>query len=80
MRPVTYQPTAEQARTLEFIRSHIADKGFAPSAQEIAAAFGLEGHSAIQKQLTRLEENGLIRRVRNSMNGRVIHRSITVLG
>ena len=75
---MAYRPTEQQLRTLEFISAFIGDWGYAPTAKEIADAFGFDGHSAIQKQLTRLEDHGYIRRGR-TIGGRVIQRSIRVI-
>jgi repressor LexA len=56
--------TAKQAATLEFIREFIADRGFAPTLEEIGSHFGIAGASA-RERVKALESLGLIRTVRN---------------
>jgi repressor LexA len=71
--------TERQAEFVAFIRSHKADKGYAPTADEIASHFGIAARSAVQKQLDAIERKGFIRRAR-TIGGRVIPRVISVVG
>lgn len=45
---------------LAFIRRHIAERGCAPSARDIAAGLGLSGPSAASYHLDRLRQTGAI--------------------
>jgi repressor LexA len=47
---------------LEYVRSHIIEKGFAPSIREICKKFGFSSPRSGQKYLESLEEQGLIKR------------------
>jgi len=52
-------------RILNFIRSEMLTRGFAPSVREIGKATGVKSTATIYKYLTRLEEMGLVRRDAN---------------
>jgi repressor LexA len=47
---------------LEYVKSHITEKGFAPSIREICRKFGFSSPRSGQKYLESLEEQGLIKR------------------
>lgn len=51
-----------QRQTLEFLRSFIADKGFAPTLKDIAERIGVKSLSTAHFHLERLEDKGFIRR------------------
>lgn len=51
-----------QRQTLEFLRSYIADKGYAPTLKEIAEHIGVKSVSTAHFHLERLEDKGFIRR------------------
>lgn len=48
---------------LEFIKSHINEKGYAPTVREIGQAVGLKSSSTVQGHLERLERDGHIKRI-----------------
>lgn len=54
--------TEQQQKVLDYIREHIAAKGFPPSVREIGDAIGLSSSSTVHGHLNRLEEKGYIRR------------------
>ena len=51
-----------QRQTLEFLRSFIADKGFAPTLKDIAERIGVKSLSTAHFHLERLEDKGFIKR------------------
>lgn len=51
-----------QRQTLEFLRSFIADKGFAPTLKDIAEHIGVKSPSTAHFHLERLEDKGFISR------------------
>lgn len=53
--------TEKQQAILDFIRKFIAERGMAPSYEEIRKAFRFRSYNSVQKYLKRLEENGCIR-------------------
>lgn len=59
--------TPKQKKVFDFISQHIENKGFAPSQQEIANAFGFRSLGTVQNYLVRLEREGLLSR---NWNGR----------
>lgn len=59
--------TPKQKRVFDFIARHIETRGFAPSQQEIARAFGFRSLGTVQNYLVRLEREGLLSR---DWNGR----------
>jgi repressor LexA len=50
--------TARQKQVYEFIRTHLQDRGTAPSYEEIRAALGLRSLSTVSKHLKQLERKG----------------------
>lgn len=48
---------------LSFIKSHIDQKGYAPTVREIGQAVGLKSSSTVQGHLERLERDGYIKRI-----------------
>ncbi|MEZ4485714.1 MAG: transcriptional repressor LexA [Syntrophotaleaceae bacterium] len=59
--------TPKQKQVFDFIARHIETRGFAPSQQEIARAFGFRSLGTVQNYLVRLEREGLLSR---DWNGR----------
>lgn len=55
-------PGVKQQQILDFIRSHVAEKGYPPSVREIGEAVGLRSTSTVHGYLERLEKAGYIRR------------------
>lgn len=55
--------TPNQSRCLAAIERHLADHGFAPSYEELAAALDLRSKSSIHRLITALERRGFIRRM-----------------
>jgi repressor LexA len=53
--------TERQKQIYEFIRAYIADKGMAPSYDEIRQAAGFASYNSVQKHLRRLVEKGLLK-------------------
>lgn len=66
----TGELTGRQYKVLEAIRSHVLQRGFAPSFREIGDAAGLKSPSSVRHQLQVLEEKGFIRM--NANKGRAI--------
>lgn len=62
--------TDRQRKVLDAIRTHVAERGFAPSFREIGEAAGLKSPSSVKHQLQALEEKGFIRM--NANKGRAI--------
>ncbi len=54
--------TSKQRDILEYIESHVAEKGYPPSVREICEAVGLKSTSTVHGHLQRLEKKGYIRR------------------
>jgi len=54
--------TPKQKKVLDFIRSCTERNGYAPSQQEIAAAFGFRSLGTVQNYLVRLERQGVLAR------------------
>jgi len=50
---------------LDYVREHIAAEGFAPSLEEIGRQLGLGSLATVHKHLERLEEKGVIRRLKH---------------
>lgn len=65
--------TRRQSEILEFMRSHIGERGYAPSFEEIAERFAFQSLATVHEHLTNLERKGYIRRSYNES------RSIEVL-
>lgn len=57
--------TRRQREILDFISAHIADKGYAPSFEEIAARFSFRSLATVHEHLTNLERKGYIERAHN---------------
>jgi SOS-response transcriptional repressor LexA len=66
--------TPKQRQLYDFIAAEIANKGYAPSFDEMKAAMGLKSKSNIWEMLRILEERGAIRRMPNRA------RSIEIIG
>lgn len=60
--PRTHHLTDAQERILAFIRRTIADRGEAPTLEEIGAAMGLGSRSAVHYQLEQMQRKGAITR------------------
>jgi repressor LexA len=63
---VTQHPplTHRQRQILEYIRSHLAEKGYAPTVRAIAAHFGIRSPNGARGHLVALERKGLLRHQR----------------
>ncbi|HXH63550.1 MAG TPA: hypothetical protein VNG95_05150, partial [Gemmatimonadales bacterium] len=57
--------TRRQREILDYLSVHIADKGYAPSFEEIAGQFGFQSLATVHEHLTNLERKGFIRRAHN---------------
>src|SRR5579859_4701853 len=57
--------TRRQREILDYLSGHIADKGYAPSFEEIAGQFGFQSLATVHEHLTNLERKGFIRRSYN---------------
>ena len=57
--------TRQQKRLLEFLKSHVRDRGSPPTFDEMKDALGLKSKSGIHRILTALEERGYIQRLPN---------------
>jgi len=57
--------TRRQREILDYLQSHIGDKGYAPSFEEIAQRFGFQSLATVHEHLTNLERKGYIRRTHN---------------
>ena len=51
-----------QRQTLEYLRSFIADNGYAPTLKDIANFIGVKSASTAHFHLTRLENKGFLKR------------------
>ena len=65
--------TKRQKEVLSFVESHIQQRGYAPSLEEIAEHFSFQSLATVHEHLTNLEHKGYIRRSFNES------RSIEVL-
>lgn len=54
--------TEKQLKILKFIKEEVNKKGYPPSVREICTGVGLKSTSTVHGYLSRLEENGYIRR------------------
>jgi repressor LexA len=61
--------TPKQKQVFDYIARHIEERGFAPSQQEIARAFGFRSLGTVQNYLVRLEREGLLERNWNARRG-----------
>ena len=52
----------KQKEILDYIKAKVKDKGYPPSVREICEAVSLKSTSTVHGHLTKLEENGFIRR------------------
>lgn len=52
----------KQSEILEYIKDKVKEKGYPPSVREICEAVSLKSTSTVHGHLTKLEENGFIRR------------------
>ncbi len=59
---MSFSPTPDQAKLLGFIKAQIAERGFAPTFEEMREHMGLSHRSGIHRLVTGLEGRGLIRR------------------
>lgn len=50
--------TPREAQIVKFIRHYRADRGFAPTTQEIAAGLGLASRSGVHRHLVALRKAG----------------------
>jgi repressor LexA len=57
--------TRRQKEILDFLGTHIEDKGYAPTIEEIGEQFGLRSLATVHKHLTNLQDKGLIKRAWN---------------
>ena len=57
--------TRRQREILDYISTHIDEKGYAPSFEEIARQFGFQSLATVHEHLTNLERKGYIRRTHN---------------
>jgi repressor LexA len=57
--------TRRQHEILDYLRQHIAERGYAPSFEEISARFGFRSLATVHEHLTNLESKGYIRRAHN---------------
>jgi repressor LexA len=55
--------TAKQAQCLTAIEQALADRGVAPSYDDLKQALGLASKSGVHRMITALEERGFIRRL-----------------
>ncbi|APG25750.1 transcriptional repressor LexA [Syntrophotalea acetylenica] len=61
--------TPKQKQVFDYIARHIETRGFAPSQQEIARAFGFRSLGTVQNYLVRLQREGLLDRDWNARRG-----------
>lgn len=57
--------TRRQKQLLDFLRSHIKRRGYAPTLMEMSRHLGLGSVATVHKHLRQLEEKGAIRRLPN---------------
>lgn len=58
----TRKSSERQKEIFQFIKAFLLEKGYPPSVREIGKAVGLKSSSTVHGYLTRLEENGMIKR------------------
>lgn len=61
--------TPKQKQVLDFILQYQAEKGYAPSQQEIAKSFGFSSLGTVQHYLNQLGEQGLLQKEWNARRG-----------
>ncbi|MCA1570818.1 MAG: MarR family transcriptional regulator [Chloroflexi bacterium] len=66
------QPTRQQTRILEAIRSHVTEHGYPPSVRELAAAVGLASTSSVAYELNKMQRAGLIRKADHTARAIVV--------
>ena len=54
--------TKRQKEIVDYLDDYIAERGYAPTLEEIGARFGLSSPATVHKHLTNLESKGLLRR------------------
>lgn len=57
--------TRRQKEILDFVRAFLGERGYAPSFEEIAAAFGYSSLATVHEHLSNLERKGYIRKSYN---------------
>ncbi len=57
--------TKRQSEILNYLQTHIQDRGYAPSFEEIAEQFGFQSLATVHEHLTNLERKGYIQRAHN---------------
>ena len=57
--------TRRQKEILDFLGSHIEEKGYAPTIEELGEQFGLRSLATVHKHLSNLQDKGLIKRAWN---------------
>ncbi len=67
--------TPKQKEVHDFISGFTAEKGYAPSQQEIARHFGFKSLGTVQNYLVRLERQGLLRKTWNARRGAKVVRA-----
>lgn len=72
--PNRFNLTPRQYDLLTFLRSYVAQHGYGPSFDEMAAGLGLASKSGIDRLITGLEERGHVRRIP------YLARSLTLVG
>ena len=60
--PNPKEPTKKQQAVLEFIKSHIIEKGFPPTVREVAGHFGFASPLSAQLHITALIKKGLLKK------------------
>jgi repressor LexA len=68
-RPPPGAPTARQQQVLDFLRRHVAERGFPPTIAEIAAHFGMRSPNAAAQHLRLLVRKGAIEVAPNLSRG-----------
>lgn len=61
--------TPKQKEILDFIQGYSAERGYAPSQQEIASHFQFKSLGTVQNYLVRLERQGVLRKSLNARRG-----------
>jgi repressor LexA len=57
--------TRRQREVYDFIRGFVAERGYSPSLEEIAAGFGLSSVATVHKHVQHLVEKGMLRKAWN---------------
>src|SRR5260370_11311715 len=57
--------TRRQKEILDFLESFVARNGYSPSFEEIARGMGLKSLATVHKQITNVEQKGMLDRVHN---------------